>query len=187
MLEYDKKQRINKSGSSPRDLQNRLNTPTDQNNQIILDLMMQVATLTAEVKNFKSEDACISSTAVISNDKKYTDNEFNEELIKALEKETSVFNLKLEAKDIKIQALEFKIEALVDIKDKLHSSNIDACKLLDPNKVVAKRPSIEESVIDPTENKSKLESYINIEETDPEIKIDMKNKVNRLKELLGGK
>lgn len=194
-LEYNKKQRIHKTGASPRDLQNRLNNKSSelppQYNSTIMDLMLQVASLTTEVKNLNLEGSSTYPAKVVSEDKKYTEDEFNYELTKALKKELTNVELKLEAKDDKIYALELKIEALVEINKSQTNVNLYHTSEEEGEEEeevkITKRPVMEGTVIDPTEHGKSLESHINIEEVELETKNNMETKVDKLKELFGGK
>ena len=182
-MEYKKKSRILSTSRSPRDLQNRLNNQqtSNQSNQIIVDLMLEVSSLKDELNNLKQ------GKQVASDEVMYTAEEFNQELTKALKKELSnnaevirlaqelsVLNLKLEVKDLKIESL---------IKDNKPSNNVTPPRPKDEVVKIGKRPVIEDVVIDPTED-TNLESHINIKEV-KEDKTNMLDKVEKLKALLG--
>lgn len=187
-LEYNKKKgRILGSNSSPRDLQRRhISHETDNlDNKLMVNLLEKVAIMTSEINNLKRERTETSSATVVSNDKVYTEAEFNDELTKALEKELLLNNMKLEVKDAEIKALEFKIEVILEDNE---CSSVDAHRPPRPSEErvkIGKRPVMEDSFVDPTENKSNLDPHIKVQEV-KDNKNNMVDKVDKLKALFGG-
>lgn len=182
VMEYNKKGRT--SGSSPRDLQRRGSNHRDGSfdNELVLDLLDKVSTMNAEITELKLVGASTSPATTVFSDKVYSEQEFNEALTNALTKElannTEVIKLNEELKSLKV-VMGIREELIEMLKSQLvHDSNY----LNTPVKV-ENRPSIEESVIDPTENKN-IESHINIKEVKEEYNVI--DKANKLKELLGG-
>lgn len=208
MLDYRKEKtgRV-KSTRSPRDLQI---SHSSGNDQLVADLVGRITSLTDELTKLKSDQ----STDL----KKYTDSEFNEELIKALDRELKVYKQrsdkdqalyrevnevsiieltkKLEEKDLEITNLKQQLDlALSSVRAKeevisiLKSSttitnNSTQQNFVEKSGEVFDRPSIKETVIDPTDNKVEMESHINVKSDSGS---NQSSKLAKLKELgIGG-
>lgn len=162
---------------------------------IIKELSEKLSELADDMLLLKSGN----SVAVVGTSSKfYSEEEFNDELTKALKKELeslpkqvkmSTDNVELEAElvDLKKQ-LEIKdgiISALktLEIKATGMSGNLDTTEeqIKDPT-----RPSIEEGVIDPSED-SGLEAFIEIDsvEDTTSSRASVNDKLSKLKNLLG--
>ncbi len=183
-----KKGRIQGRGSSPRDLQSRRRLQSAEDTKVTEKLLQQVLDLKQELDKIKREGA--NAPPAISG---YTEEEFNTELEKALLREIKVLELKykskyeslLALKDSKIESLEELIKSkdetiatlTVAISNRNQSSENNNQTITESN-----RPSIEESVIDPSEN-VEMESHIDVNE----IKEDnsMASKLDQLKVVLG--
>lgn len=178
-LEYIKKGRVLGKGKSPSTLQRRQPTSVDNvHTTLIQDLLEKVSSMTVELDRLQREGGNAPLATVVSNTKSYSEEEFNDELTKAISKELDILNLKLEVKDDKIHALQLSIDTL----EKANALSDKSIKIADHD-VVSKRPEIDNAVIDPTEDSS-LESHIDIKEVAYQ-ENDMDNKVSKLKELLG--
>lgn len=205
MLKYNK-ERANRSGSSPRDLQRRNSQQGEYvDATAVIDLIKQVSNLTIELDTIKRNGVHSPSAIVVSTDKMYTEEEFNTELIKALENElvkqeariTSNIARSIALKNTEIQVLSSKVaslEALLKSKDDLISllKNTNTTSTTNTTKTPVVdnydiRPEMESSVIDPTEVNKNVESFISIKEditnTNKEV---MQDKLSKLKSILGG-
>jgi hypothetical protein len=191
-LKYNK-DRSFKSGASPRDLQQRNLQRTISSDPSIKDLIDQITILTTDLNTIKQSGANASSALPVSAGKAYTEDEFNTELTAALVKELAQYDATkskvTEDKDREIAVLSSKVQSLEDLiksKDDLISTLKNTSTSINEVIKVPGRPSMEESVIDPTEIKSNVESFINIKEdktsTSKEV---MQNKVDKLKSILG--
>ena len=172
MLDY-KKDRVQKSGKSPRDLQKRYTTYGNVDVTLLNGLVEKVATLTTELRILE-----LNNKSVAEGNKKYTEEEVNDKVIKALEKElstnTEVVKLKEKLKSLEV-LLVSKEELIVALSKSSSTYNSVTTTTYD-------KPVIEETVVDPTDNKVKIKSYIKIKE---EIKENMNDKVDKLKNILG--
>ena len=228
MISYDKnslvggkvtkKSRAYNTGSSPRDIQNRIRQRSqseDVSNDIIANLTKHIERLEASLDANPTQ---VVEKVVVSG---YTEEEFDAELVKVLEAEMSKYNkvLKTEtglvkARDAQIVEQEVVIEDLnnkltslnsevVVLKTQLDSANTriaDKDSFIDDLKsrpvqsvtegvvIDPERPIMDTVVVDPSEEGalSKLEDNITVEDVSITERESITNKVDKLKELLGG-
>jgi len=211
VLEYNKVKKTRKSGKSPRDLQNK---GARLDNEYILELLTKVATLTSEVENLKRSGVNSPTATGVSGERLYTEAEFNEEIIKALEKELAstdkkvvvddgtiskqqeiIDRLEIENKVLKdeVEHLNIQLEAKVEVIEALKSkpivisSNDDVERVIDPSiqdPAQIDRPKINSSIIDPSDDGIVRESHISIDKVKQND--NMNDKLGKLKALLGG-
>lgn len=194
------------SGSSPRDRQMKAMIEAQSQMSHNTDSGL-IATLTEQVVQLRNELAKRPTQG-------YTDEEFNSEVIKAVEasiakerEANSRYILELETKLkqqgdtpetlAKLIILEGEVSSLkATIKGK--EETIDALKSRPVNVLMgdsvtpeyegvnkSNRPQMEENFIDPSEQKD-YKSNISVDDVKDTQKEDMSNKVNKLKDLLGG-
>ena len=228
MISYDKnslvggkvtkKSRAYNTGSSPRDIQNRIRQRSqseDVSNDIIANLTKHIERLEASLDANPTQ---VVEKVVVSG---YTEEEFDAELVKVLEAEMSKYNkmIKTEtglvkARDAQIVEQEVVIEDLnnkltslnsevVVLKTQLDSANTriaDKDSFIDDLKsrpvqsvtegvvIDPERPIMDTVVVDPSEEGalSKLEDNITVEDVSITERESITNKVDKLKELLGG-
>ena len=176
MLEYNKTKhtRINKFGKSPRDMQLRQSNVDES----------VVSTLMSRILDLKKEVDTLKNTGSINDD------EFNDAVILAVEKEVYSINkdydLKVSKLTSELDLLKSEIVFLKDVikqKDAIingihNNSTMNTKSGLSSE---SERPEMEDAVIDPSDD-VKLESHINIESTKESI--DMGNKLTKLKGIL---
>lgn len=228
MISYDKnslvggkvtkKSRAYNTGSSPRDIQNRIRQRSqseDVSNDIIANLTKHIERLEASLDTNPTQ---VVEKVVVSG---YTEEEFDAELVKVLEAEMSKYNkmLKTEtglvkARDAQIVEQEVVIEDLnnkltslnsevVVLKTQLDSANTriaDKDSFIDDLKsrpvqsvtegvvIDPERPIMDTVVVDPSDEGAlgKLEDNITVEDVSITERESITNKVDKLKELLGG-
>ena len=199
----DKPGRASKTGSSPRDRQMRVaadNMRGDGSSALIASLTEQVIQLRNELTKRPTQG--------------YTDEEFNNEVIKAVEasiakerEANSRYILELENKtkdggDTKESLARIaKLESTVESLNKVIEGKEETIEVLKsrPNILMADgvlpeyedvnksdRPQMEEHYIDPSATDTDYKSNITVEDVRDTQKEDMSNKVNKLKDLLGG-
>lgn len=117
-----RKDRSFSMASGPRDIQRKLKQRQLQtfqaNDGLISELRSQISKLESELLN--SKKAAVVEKVVVSG---YTDEEFDSELVKAVEKELIVFNDKIKAKDSELKELNNKLTSVsvevVELKKEL--------------------------------------------------------------------
>ena len=149
--------------------------------------------LVDKISNLQNELASLK-TARSSGDKKYTDDEFNAELIRALDLELSDAKQQwgIERKDLEGQIVELrqsldntivslkaKEEVIAVLKDQPRQTIIYKESEELPNKDTA-APSIEDVFIDPSEKGVPMESHINVKSASGG---SQKDKLAKLKKL----
>ena len=198
----EKPGRAGKTGSGPRDRQMAVQTAMSHNvgNEAL------ITTLTEQVVQLRNELAKRPSQG-------YTDEEFNTEVVKAVEasiaKErdaNSRYILELENKlkaagDTpetmnKLAALEAEVNNLKSVIDgknetievlKSRPVNVVAGASIEaPTVSDSDRPQMDSAFIDPSESGEDYKSNINVESVEDTQKVDTSNKVNKLRNLLGG-
>ena len=228
MISYDKnslvggkvtkKSRAYNTGSSPRDIQNRIRQRSqseDVSNDIIANLTKHIERLEASLDANPTQ---VVEKEVVSG---YTEEEFDAELVKVLEVEMRKVNEKTEADSVLLKArweqvieqegvikdLNNKLTSLnsevVVLKTQLDSANTriaDKDSFIDDLKsrpvqsvtegvvIDPERPIMDTVVVDPSEEGalSKLEDNITVEDVSITERESITNKVDKLKELLGG-
>ena len=164
---------------------------------IMEDLAKRLNELTEEMMLLKKEG---DSVAIVGTSKRYyTEEEFNDELIKALEKELKHSKTPTDKKLVsRINELEEEVKKLekeLEIKDaiintlktlEIKTKPVDNVDVYD--NIQGERPDIDTTIIDPTENVS-LENHIVDKVETPSNSInkqDLANKLGALKDILGG-
>jgi hypothetical protein len=191
-IEYNKKKERNLYGGGPRDLQRK---QVAQQNQpvsspefyesIINDLKDQLKNVTDEVLK--------RGTVSADPSKKFTAEEFDEELIKQAgdimatsEKRKKIIKdqeKELDSRKDIINSLEIKLEAKDEVIEALKARTIGEGEVFVED---SDRPEMETVFIDPTEQgKNKMESFIEVEEESITAKEEVDDKVNKLKNLIG--
>lgn len=181
-IEYNKKKDRNLFGGGPRDLQRR-----QQREQMAPAVVSSPEFYETIIKDLKDQlkqvtDELLKRGSSFDPLKKYTAEEFDEELIKQVtiavenkEKELVAMKAQVIAKDELIAAKDETISSL-----RLRGPGVSEEVVEDPD-----RPSMETVFIDPTEKNdgSNMQSHITVESKE-DTKIG--DKVNKLKSLIGG-
>ena len=126
-----------------------------------------------------------------SNSGLFTPEQVDDEIIKAVQSETSSLKIDYERKikKIELENVELKNE-IIRLKEKIDSKDELIQQLKETPTIYDEkdddRPQIETVFVDPLERVEKeVESYITVEDVTPDQKEDMFEKVGRLKELIG--
>ena len=168
--------------TGPRDMQrkNKMGFAEESQAELIKEFKEQVRTLQDKL-----------SQEPRSNSGLFTPEQVDDEIIKAVQSETSSLKIDYERKikKIELENVELKNE-IIRLKEKIDSKDELIQQLKETPTIYDEkdddRPQIETVFVDPLERVEKeVESYITVEDVTPDQKEDMFEKVGRLKELIG--
>lgn len=183
------------SNMSPRDRQIKQTVQINDNSSLISELRDQISRLQNQLSN--------------SNVSGYTPEQVNEEIIEAVKSETVSLRSKIDSLEKELSSCREIIRSKDEIIAQLKSQDtINSNKLteyiMEANKKIedlsiqiayskneeiinSNRPKMEKVFIDPTSEKTVIEKCFTIDNVSTNDKVQMENKVNKLKGLFGNK
>lgn len=174
----------------------RLNTAGPRDRQLKQEPSIAQSIDTELVEALKNQIVSLQEQLAKSSTKGYTDEQVNNMLAKVVKEETKKLNDEITSlKEI----IKNKDELITTLKSQTADYNkltvllTEATKKLNSGVVIpdepiveSDRPAMEEVFVDPSTSNEKLESHIGVETVKGTEKKQMDDKVNKLKNLLGG-